>query len=267
MQVFALVAAGLVGLAAAGSSAFRVEEAPAPVFQQRLLICNAYPSASHATVRLNGKTDMTDASQGLSFQDCKYFSHQLHSHDRLDFSLAGLGVEGTFEVGDLPASDSVLLLVVEKRAGAGPLVSFQSFAFPTNTANNDAQLAVIDASGGSPRALRLKMEDHINGKEEKTVSKRVEELNFNRVYAIEAGDYDSAVVDSSGEPAAAEAVSKRELAMRRKQNYVVLWTGDDDKFKKTLVAFPPEVRSGAANRGLCAALAAGAVALGLVGGL
>eukprot|EP00971_Amphidinium_carterae_P203965 4047637-Amphidinium_carterae.1 len=38
--------------------------------------------------------------------------------------------QGTFEIGELPQTDSVLLLVLERRDARTSLVGFQSFAFP-----------------------------------------------------------------------------------------------------------------------------------------
>lgn len=257
--------------AAAGQNGLRVEwETEPPKFEQHLLICNAYPSDSSVAVHKNahvGGQDLTAGGKGLKYQDCRYFDDQLKARDRLDFSMADLGVEGTFEVGDLPASNAVLLLVLEKRSGDSPLVSFQSFAFPMNAASKDAQLAVIDASGDGGKDFRLRMEDHVTGQEDKTVSRRIESLSFNRVYAIEAGAYDSSVVEtSSGEAAGAEANSKRLLSLGLSKNYVLLWTGDGAKFPKSLVAFPPDLRSGAAARGFGAALAlAAAAAAALLG--
>lgn len=257
----------LASLAAevAAETAFLPPEKSSPVvFEQRLLVCNAYPSDGQVTVHKNGGEVLKgqNAEQGLNFRDCRYFSDKLQAHDRLDFNLAGAGVEGTFEVGELPATDATLLLVVEKRRGASSLVSFQSFAFPTSGANKDAQLAVIDATDGKGGA-RLRVEDHVLTTEEKTVSKRVEELNFNRVYAIEAGSYDSQVVDGSGDSFGAEVSTKSVLALQPRQNKVVLLTGDDDKFPKTLVAFPPDTRSSAAPRNLAALLAVAVAALSL----
>jgi len=251
----ALLLASLAADVAADTAFLPPEQSVPKVFDQRLLVCNAYPSDSGLKIRKNGGAALQgqDAGEGLlSFRDCTYFAERLKAHDRLDFTLTGAGVEGTFEVGDLPANDAVLLLVVEKRRGGSSLVSFQSFAFPTDGASKDAQLAIIDATSGVSSA-RLKVEDHVLGTEEKTVSKRVEELNFNRVYAIEAGSYDSSVVDSSGE--STPVVSKRMIALQPKQNYVVLLTGDDDKFTKSLVAFPPETKSSAVQHNLAALLA------------
>jgi len=202
-------------------------------FDQKLLICNAYPSNSSMMVRKNDQEDLVESKQGISFRECRYVASQLQPHDRLDLEVKDQEIHGTFEVGELPTSDAVLLLVLERHVGSS-LVSFQSFAFPTSHDTKEAQLAVIDAfrlpgSGSADTKARLKMEDHIKAKEKQTVSRRVEQLNFNRVYGIEEGTYDASV----GETA------RRVLKLERNQNYVVLRTGDPGFGEaESLVVFP-----------------------------
>lgn len=210
-------------------------------FNQRLLICNAYPSKSLVTVKHNGHAVFDDEERGVSFKQCRYSGGRVLGKDKLDFALEGAGTEGTFEVGDLPASDAILLLVLSHDARS-PLIRFQSFAFPTNTGSKDAQLAVIDAfKGNSSAAPHLKMEDHAVAKDGKAVTKRVEQLNFDRVYAIQEGSYDAFVLDhKSGSGEQLETNTKTMVNMRTNQNYVVLRTGDDKDFPQSLVVFPEE---------------------------
>merc|ERR1719161_2897583 len=111
--------------------------------------------------------------------------------DKLDFVLAETGIEGTFEVGDLPQTDSVLLLVLQKRDEKSPLMAFQSFAFPSNSGSQEAHVAVIDATAGTSKA-HLQIAD----RPKQGDVKRAEELSFNRVYALEQGAYDVSVLDS-----------------------------------------------------------------------
>jgi len=219
-------------------------------FDQRLLICNAYPSESPILVKKNGQETLADAGHPLSFRECRYASGHVQPHDKLDLMLRDVEIHGTFEVGTLPSSDALLLLVLQRREGS-PLVSFQSFAFPVSSGRKDAQLALIDAfqsNLSSSFSSHLQVEDHLGttkGGEGKAVSKRVEQLNFNRVYSIEEGTYDASVAerflaDNSSTEAPLELHAQQTLRLRKDKNYVVIRTGDRDHFGESLVVFPPE---------------------------
>jgi hypothetical protein len=220
-------------------------------FNQRLLVCNAYPNSSPMECKKNGQDMLVKEGSPVAFRECRYIDGQVQSHDRLDISLRDLDFHGTFEVGALPTSDAVLLLVPYKRPGS-PMIRFQSFAFPTRADGKDAQLALIDTFAGNATATaRLLMEDHIANNENKTVSKRVEQLNFDRVYSVEAGLYDAAV----GKEVTSTRGALKMLNLQQDQNYVVLRTGDDEaNFPESLVVFPdtplpsPPKRSGAPGR-------------------
>merc|ERR1712107_339353 len=164
---------------------------------------------------------------------------------------------GTFEVGELPSNDAVLLLVLEQKP-ASSMVGFQSFAFPMAGGKKDAQVAVINAFQHDDSTPRLKMEDHITGQEQQTVSKRVEQLGFNRIYSIEEGSYDASITDlhhktgNTSSEAELERTTKKTLRLNRKSNYVVLRTGGG-RFEESMVVFPPQgplIHSGVQRFGL-----------------
>jgi len=218
-------------------------------FEQRLLVCNAYPSDSTLHVTKNSGEVLVDDDHKLEYGQCRYVPTHVAAQDKLDFALENDGVHGSFEVGNLPAADAVLLLVLEKRASGSAVVSFKSFAFPTerDPSSNEAQLAVIDAFRGNSSAPHLKMEDHINDKPKATMSKRVEQLSFDRVYAIEEGVYDASVLEHLQQ---ANTTVKRVLKLVKGQNYVLLRTGDTDSHKpQALVVYPNADAHSAAHRG------------------
>merc|ERR1719253_211858 len=234
-------------------------------FDQKLLVCNAYPSHSPVVIKKNENELLADENEPLSFRECRYLKGQVQEHDRLDLGLRDQELHGTFEVGALPPNDAVLLLVLEKREGS-VLMGFQSFAFPSHGDDKDAQLAVIDTFKGNASAPHLKMEDHITGKEKQTVSKRIEQLNFNRVYAVEEGNYDASIADKSRGSAELEHVleqsTKQALHLSRSENYVILRTGGaSTEFPEGLTVYPqtPMPMSGAsrfATAGLALVLSA-----------
>jgi len=207
-------------------------------FDQKLLVCNAYPSKSAVSVSKNGQT--LGGAAMLGFQQCKYTTTGVLAKDKIDFMLADAGIEGTFEVGDLPQTDAVLLLVLQKHDDHSPLMAFQSFAFPPNSGADEAHVAVIDATVGSGKAHLQIADRPIQGD-----AKRVEELSFNRVYALDQGRYDLAVLDQD------KASPKEEVGLLGRRDYVLMRTGEG------LVAFPKdEFRSGAARPAMFAAAAA-----------
>jgi len=217
---------------------------------QKLLVCNAYPSKSSVEVQRNGHDLLGGVKDGLGFKECRYVESRVQKFDRLEFAFRDVEVAGTFEVGDLPASNALLLLVLEKR-NASHNMGFQSFAFPSTSDANTAQLAVINAVHGS--STHLQMEDHdeedVNPdrKVKKQVApKRSEQLNFDRVYSVEQGDYDACITGASGCDAVSKAntsntsnTSKKAFRLDGNTNFVVLRTGGDGTdFPEDLVVFP-----------------------------
>jgi len=204
-------------------------------FNQQLLLCNAYPAKSAVAITKNGQPVLEGG--GLAFQQCEYAPTNVLTKDKLDFSMNDAGIEGTFEVGDLPQTDSVLLLVLQKRDDHSPLMAFQSFAFPLNSGKQEAHVAVIDASPAGSKA-HLKISDRPAKKGEKAVT---EELSFNRIYALEQGQYDVSVL------AKGKQEQSEEIQLLGQKDYVLLRTGGEEAHK--LVAFPRDQiqNSGAAT--------------------
>jgi len=241
-------------------------------FDQRLLVCNAYPSKSPVVVKKNEKEMLVDEENPIAYKECRYLSGNVEQHDRLDLSLRDVEMHGTFEVGELPNSDAVLLLVLDKRENS-PLVGFQSFAFLSRPDAKDAQLAVIDTFKGNSSAPHLKMEDHINEKEKKTVSKRIEQLNFNRVYSVEEGEYEASVADKTRGKTAddethLEQATKKSLHLAKSMNYVVLRVGGSSpEYPESIVVYPetPMGKSGSTRMALSWMAVAAATVVSFMG--
>ncbi len=96
------------------------------------------------------------------------------------------GVQGTFEIDELPQADSQLLLIVQKSPGDKQnMLAFQSFAFAPSEGNENAQVAFLNAVAGDSDT-HLRMQDSLQTKKAAT---REEQVMFNRVYAIEEGKF------------------------------------------------------------------------------
>lgn len=253
-----LLAAPTLAVAAAGHAvshkALRVSSTVEGVvqplkFKQQLLVCNAYPSDSTVAVKQNGKVVLGEGNEGgLPFQDCRYVSSDVHSKDKLDFVFEGSGIQGTFEVEELPESDALLLLVVERRDATSPLAAFKSLAFPVRADGRDAQLALMDCFRGNSSSPSLRMEDHGTQVQstDKDHNRRQEQLSFDRIYAVQEGSYDASILDSASKNQDhLTKFSTRMLSLAKNQNYVILRTGDDKHFPQSLMVFPnPSMQSG-----------------------
>ncbi len=79
-------------------------------FHQKLLVCNAYPSDEGMVISKNAVH--LASNEALPYNSCKYVDGKVFNKDRVNFSFQKAGIEGTFEVDELPSSDSVLLLIV-----------------------------------------------------------------------------------------------------------------------------------------------------------
>lgn len=190
-------------------------------FDRRFLVCNAYPSDSPAKLSKNGAP--LEGASTLGFKQCQYVASNVLPKDKIDFELESAGIQGTFEVSDLPDTDAVLLLVVQKRDASSSLMAFQSFAFPINPNSEEAHIAVIDASTNTPKE-HLKISDAPKDPKGKASQ---EELMFNRIYALDSGVYQ---VSLGG-------VKPEMLELQSKKDYVLLRTGQSAD-QQALVAFP-----------------------------
>jgi len=166
-------------------------------FHQKLLVCNAYPADEGMVISKNSVHLASE--EALPYNSCKYVDGKVFNKDRVNFSMQKAGIEGSFEVDELPSSDSVLLLIAQKRdAGKTDLMSFQSFAFPAADPNsNDAQVAFINTVPDTDKSERIRMADAAHAKSlsySKTAASREEDVLFNRVYVIESGNYDVDIV-------------------------------------------------------------------------
>jgi hypothetical protein len=217
-------------------------------FDQKLLVCNAYPSDVPIECWRGAKNLLGKHSNPVGFRECRYVQGGVQAKDKLDLSLSGQELKSTFEVGALPNTDAILLLVPYRKPGS-PLIRFQSFAFPQGGAREEAQLAVIDTFAGNTSAARLLMQDHLDETQApqpksadgkavsfKAAPKRQEQLNFDRVYSVEAGLYDASVDDAKAVDDAFKS-SNKVVNLAKDGSYVVIRTGDD-RFGESLVVFP-----------------------------
>jgi len=257
---FTLVASGT----AASTKSLRFEAPPLepnvvqPLsFEQQLLVCNAYAGGSPMSLKQNGHGPQAADQRDIKFQECRQISSRVRSKDKLDFVFGNSAIQASFQIGELPDNDALLLLVVEKRDNVSPLVSFKSFAFPSHADGKNAQLAVIDTFKGKSSRPHLRMEDHVNSKEKKTISKRVEQLSFNRIYAIEEGNYEASIADHALDDEVAHGAKneKTTFHLAKRHNYVILRTGDGN-LHQSLVVYPnlPKSAAGPLSVGLAAAL-------------
>jgi len=177
-------------------------------FKRTLVACNTFPDDEAVSITQNRHNKLESA---LAYKQCKVIEGKVEEGDQLVFESKSAGT-WTFQVGALPESDSALLLVFEKRDEGSKVPAFQSFAFPPSS--DDAQLAVIDTFKGKSQRTRVHLSDAVPG------HKRAEDLDYDRVYAIEGGDYDLSML--VGENA---TTSPNKLHMTKGGDYVALRLG------------------------------------------
>jgi hypothetical protein len=177
-------------------------------FKRTLVACNTFPDEESVTITQNRHNKL---ESGLAYKSCKVIEGKIQEGDQLVFESKSAGT-WTFQVGALPESDSALLLVFEKRDEGSKVPAFQSFAFPPSS--DDAQLAVIDTFKGKSQRTRVHLSDAVPG------HKRAEDLDYDRVYAIEGGDYDLSML--VGENA---TTAPNKLHMTKGGDYVALRLG------------------------------------------
>merc|ERR1719171_535953 len=192
-------------------------------FKRKLVACNTFPDEEAVSITQNRKHRLED---NLKYKECRTVKGKIEEGDQLVFESKSAGT-WTFQVGALPESDSALLLVFEKRDEGSKVPAFQSFAFPPSS--DDAQLAVIDTFKGKSQRTRVHLKDDAPG------HNRAEDLDYDRVYAIEGGDYDLSML--MGENATS---SPNKLHMTKGGDYVALRLGGSGyahDYEEELVTF------------------------------
>lgn len=207
-------------------SEFIVEAEPP---EQTLRVCNAYAYSKPLDIYMMGSKEKL-TSQPLDYKACQDFDLRLKEGDQLDFRAGDLDI-GTFYAVNVPRKHSSLLLIPHRRDHASLAMAFDSHAF---SELHTAQIAVVDAYRGA-REGRVKMlEAARSGK-----IKRVEDLHYSSVVAINPGDYRVALIDGIG-----QNITELSLNVGSKQKYVAMRVGTDDQSAKPeypmeLVVFPP----------------------------
>lgn len=209
-------------------------------FSQRLRVCNAYPYVEAMEIFVDGKVKLTSETP-MPYKSCKEFQYQLQAGDKLDFHM-GETKAGTFSVAELPQNDAVLLLVIHRHDTLSSTVAFESHVF---SSLGNAQVAVIDTYKGSAKSKPRITDFH----DEK--NKRVEELRYDSVVAVNQGEYMVVLNDESG-----TLVGKKKLVALDKESYVVMRAGVEavqgQSYPQELIVYPQSdaalLHSGTPNR-------------------
>jgi len=196
-------------------------------FKRVLRVCNAYPFAAKLDVFHGDSEELT--KEPLDYKDCGEFTPNLEEGDKLEFKI-GESSAGTFMVGELPANDAVLLLVIHRHDTLSTAVSFESHVF-SNSAS--AQVAVLDAYRGRARSMPQVVEFD---KFSKNVT-RVEDLRYNSVVAVNEGLY---TVQLRGDDGATKA--RDELVALPHESYLILRVGVEAErgqaYPQELIVYP-----------------------------
>mmetsp|Transcript_79320 Transcript_79320/g.139996 ORF Transcript_79320/g.139996 Transcript_79320/m.139996 type:complete len:328 (+) Transcript_79320:98-1081(+) len=207
-----------------------------------LRVCNAFPSFDNLTVVR--KSQLLTGAEPMQYKTCRDLngSHLLEG-DELQMDI-GAGVSHTFEIGELPKRDSLLVLVVYRHLRSFMDMSFHSHVFEKWT-DGSAQLAVMDTyDGSSSLSLRIA---HDVGIDEAHGVGGSEELKYNNVVAVNAGDYRISLQGKESESKESKIKDLVDFVGLANQTYIVLRVGgvnstakgsDVNAFPEELMVFP-----------------------------
>eukprot|EP00931_Biecheleriopsis_adriatica_P105081 TRINITY_DN79676_c0_g1_i1.p1 TRINITY_DN79676_c0_g1~~TRINITY_DN79676_c0_g1_i1.p1 ORF type:complete len:320 (+),score=103.41 TRINITY_DN79676_c0_g1_i1:85-960(+) len=200
------------------------------VVNQKLRICNAFPSESNFDVYHNKEMLRKD----LTYKSCFESTGELHQGDLINLKVQGLAA-GSFTVDELPKTDATLVLVVMKKDTSSMATTFVSHVFASL---RKPQVALLDA---------FKAEDEVQtnvtveSTDEKTAERELEEephspesVSFNSVMAIEPGSYKIRIDGSDG----GESIEKRFIT-ESDEAYTAIRVGAQSKtWPQELIIFP-----------------------------
>lgn len=204
--------------------------------EQSLRICNGYAFSEPLDVyKLQGKKKLT--AKPIPYKGCRDMELPLQEGDQLDFRAGDLDI-GTFYATGLPHQHVSLLLIPHRRDHGSLAMAFDSHAFDEL---HTAQIAVVDAYRG-PKEGHVKLMDPVV---QAAQVKRIENLTYSSVVALNPGKYDVALIDGTG-----RNVTELSLDVDPRKKYVAMRVGIDDDsgnqgFPMELVVFPSD-GSGAA---------------------
>jgi len=231
-------------------------------FKHTLRVCNAFPVSTPLDV-LRGQDKLTQSGP-MAYKECRDFTPQLMEGDKLEFKV-GDSAAGTFSVGELPANNAVLLLVIHRHDTLSTAVSFESHTFAAGI--ESPQIAVIDAYKGSERT-RARIADAAPAAG-RNASVRDEELLFDNAVAVSPGAYEVKLAAVDG-----KVKANTSLVALSHESYVVMRIGVEAKapgqqsFPQELVVYPqspPGALRGGARAATALGLAPLVVAVALLG--
>uniref|UniRef100_A0A7S2AVE3 Uncharacterized protein n=1 Tax=Alexandrium andersonii TaxID=327968 RepID=A0A7S2AVE3_9DINO len=248
--------------------------------EQMLMVCNAYAYSKPLHVYNMRSQQRLTGKEPLQYKECGDFNVWLREGDQLDFRTvskyeddvkereAGEHSVGIFRAWGLPKFTASLLLVPH-RQGSSMSIAFESHIFREL---QNSQMAVVDAYLGESSG-KMRIVEQINMTENPKAQARTEELNFNSVIALNPGDYEILLTNSTGHD-----ISAANLTVdKNKQKVVVMRIGADEDLHNKVgnaTTLPQEVflhqqmlqdtRSAAAPRSLLATIVAVASSLWFV---
>lgn len=206
-------------------------------YTRRLRLCNAYAASGDmeifAVTPSGAQEKLT--KDGMPYKACEDFpSVKLSQGSKIQFHLNGAEL-GEFMLSELPLTDSLLYLAINRRDTTSTAVSFESHVFAQL---KNVQLAVIDMYRGTESSNFL-LEDVLT-QGAKVI--RSEKLNFESVVALNQGNYEALMNDGAG-----ALKQKLRFDAHNHENYVLMRVGieGDKDHPQEMVMFPPQ-GSGAA---------------------
>eukprot|EP00930_Biecheleria_cincta_P101860 TRINITY_DN93506_c0_g1_i1.p1 TRINITY_DN93506_c0_g1~~TRINITY_DN93506_c0_g1_i1.p1 ORF type:complete len:275 (-),score=59.75 TRINITY_DN93506_c0_g1_i1:25-849(-) len=198
-----------------------------------LRICNAYTSNSPLEVSIDKK--MLTAEVPIPYKACREMKSRLRPGDDIEFTFFN-GSKGVFELTDLPAKSSILLLVVYRDIQEGSdSVAFHSHIF-ASVPGNTSQILALDSFNGPQKSQMLiahqQAADNL-GKADQ------EKLQYSEVVMVDGGNYKLELLDDKS-----KVQHSLDFAALDGESYVALRIGgltartSGETFLEELLVFP-----------------------------
>jgi len=212
-----------------------VEVAPADLPKYVLRICNAYPSPENLTVVRRSRR--LEGFEPMQYKTCRDLNGiHLTDGDELEVDIGT--ISHTFQIGELPKRDAMLLLVVYRHLRSFMDMAFHSHIFE-KIGDDSVQLAAIDTYDGTS-SLTPRIAHDVGVKQSHGVGGSAE-LKFDSINEVNPGDYRIALQGKESDMESMKDIV--EFVAVPNQTYIVLRIGalkaeGSHAFPEELLVFP-----------------------------
>lgn len=195
-----------------------------------LRICNAYTSNSPLEVSI--EKEVLTAEVPIPYKSCREIHSRLKPGKDVEFTFVN-GSKGVFELTDLPAKSSMLLLVVYRDIQeSSEDVAFHSHIF-ASVPSNASQILSLDSYNGHQKSQMLIAHQQASDNLGKTEQ---EKLQYSEVVVVDGGNYKLELLDGKE-----KVQHSLDFAAIEGESYVAVRVGGMTTKQKSGKVFPEEL--------------------------